>query len=65
MYTKLFLPPEFRQLIAKNESEIFRKDAYAKIINHVARKYALNDVFPVNNDCYEQFEIGLDMPHRL
>lgn len=57
---------EFRQLIAKDKNEILRKDTYAKIISKVTRKYVLdNNVFPINNDCYEHFEIGTDMPHRL
>lgn len=56
---------EFRQSLTEGQNKL-TKDAYFKIIHRVKRRYVLHtDLFPNNDDCYEEFEIGVDTPHRL
>jgi len=57
---------EFRRSIEYSNNNVPSKDTYLKIINRVTRKYAVDsDVFPIDTDCYQGFEIGVDTPHRI
>lgn len=57
---------EFRRSFITKEKKVPDKNAYSKISYRVSRRYALDtDVFSITDECYDKFDIGIEVPHRL
>jgi|GEM_PF-2083526 len=57
---------KFSIIIEDSRKQIPKRDAYNAIVTRITRKFVLNtNVFPLDNRCFNELEIGTETPHRV